>query len=117
MAGLDKSERLKNRKDIQELYQSGRFYRGKNHSLVVRRAGTKRKVAVAVARGCGGAVRRNLIKRKLREAYRRQKQHFPDNAHFMLIGKAGVLTCDFESLQVEIAEMALKVAEHGSDSS
>jgi ribonuclease P protein component len=101
---------------VQELYEKGKFHRGKKVNLVYRECGTGRKAAFAVARGSSGAVARNFIKRRLRAAYRSQKSKFPTGRHYMLVGKAAIINCGFESLQKEIADMALKVAEHGSDS-
>ncbi len=116
MPSLSKNERLKNREQIQELYHKGKTIRGKNLNLVFLNRVSGRKVAIAVARGSSGSVERNKIKRRVREAYRPLKDRFPRLAHYMFIGKRSVTTCDFESLQREIAEMALKVARHGSDS-
>jgi ribonuclease P protein component len=116
MPSLGKTERLKNRAQIHELYHKGKIIRGKNLNLVFLNNVAGRKIAIAVARGSLGSVERNKIKRRVREAYRQLKDLFPRRTHYMLIGKREVTTCDFESLQSEIARMALKVAKHGSDS-
>jgi ribonuclease P protein component len=116
VSGLCKSERLRSRNEVQKLHEKGKFCRGKSLNFVYRESGVGRRVAFAVARGCTGAVARNAVKRRLREAYRRQKHKFPTGMHYMLIGKAAIINGDFESLQKEIAEMAMKVAKHGSDS-
>jgi len=110
------SERLKSHRDIRQLYEQGKGFRGNRLHLIVLKA-ESRKVAFAAAKSCSGAVKRNAIKRRLREAYRLQKHNFESDAHVMFIGLPRLLAGSFHELQIEIAAMAAKVAKHGTDSS
>lgn len=90
--------------------------RGNNLDIFLLRS-QSRQVAFAAARSCGGAVVRNRVKRRLREAFRQRKHLFDRHRHYFIVGKAGVLDCTMESLLWEMAAMAAKVANHEKDSS
>jgi ribonuclease P protein component len=71
---LTRQERLRKSTEIKELFAAGRRVEARGLKLLYKangRPGTR--FAVVVARGCGGAVRRNREKRVSREAYRSLK--------------------------------------------
>jgi ribonuclease P protein component len=71
---LTRQERLRRSTEIKELFAAARRVEARGLKLLFRangRPGTR--FAVVVARGCGGAVRRNREKRISREAYRSLK--------------------------------------------
>ena len=71
---LSRKDRLRRNRDIRELFSSAERIEGRGVKLLYRRnAGATNRFAVVVARGCGGAVRRNREKRITREAYRSLK--------------------------------------------
>ena len=76
-----KEERLKKKKDIQELFDKGSsFYLYPFKVYVQPRVNaTAHQVLISVStRNFKRAVDRNLIKRRIREAYRLQKHKLPD---------------------------------------
>jgi len=115
MAGLSKRERISSAKEIAALFRHGKAVRGKLATLIWQPAPTRR-VAVTSQRSSGGAVARNRIKRRLREAYRRQKENFPDRRSYLLVGRPAVLSCSMDLLQNELANMAMKVGRRGEAS-
>jgi ribonuclease P protein component len=71
---LTRRERLRRSSEIKELFSSARRTESRGVRLLYRSNGTRvTRFAVVVARGCGGAVRRNREKRITREAYRSLK--------------------------------------------
>ncbi len=51
-----------------------------------------------------GAVRRNRLKRRLREAYRATRADAPASVAMVLVGRPGALTVEFDVLMREMRE-------------
>ena len=72
---LSRKDRLRRNSDIRELFSTAARVDGRGAKLLYRSNGSRQnRFAVVVARGCGGAVRRNREKRITREAYRSLKE-------------------------------------------
>jgi ribonuclease P protein component len=72
---LTRKDRLRSNSEIRELFSSAARIEGRGVKLLYRSNGGRgNRFAVVVARGCGGAVRRNREKRITREAYRSLKE-------------------------------------------
>ncbi len=71
---FSRGERLRASEDITAVLQTGRRFRQDGLSLIVLpREGAGPRAGFIVRRKLGGAVTRNLMKRRMREAYRRLK--------------------------------------------
>ena len=84
--GLNKGEILRHRREIRYAFRNSRTVLSSDY-LVIRYAPYgQRKVLFAVERKVRKAVRRDRIKRKLRELYRLNRDRFPVGI-WILIGK------------------------------
>lgn len=83
---LPRRLRLLAARDFRRVYQRGRRAHGKSLVVVAlpRRQGGLR-LGVSVAKSHGSAVRRNKIKRLLREAFRLERPGLPDDLDLILI--------------------------------
>jgi ribonuclease P protein component len=59
-------------------------------------------VGFTVSRALGGAVERNRIKRRLREAVRRQRQRLGDGVDVVINPKKSVLSAEFAEIAAEV---------------
>jgi ribonuclease P protein component len=105
---FSKSRRLLRHSDFEKVYKSGRrhftphmtvFYVPRPEEQEPRGL----RIGFTVGRVLGGAVQRNRMKRRLREAVRLTMQ--PNLAAEMVINpKKSLLTADFDELQKEVAK-------------
>ena len=63
-----------------------------------------RKIGFAVSRQVRTTVGRNRVRRRLREAYRRQRAVFPQDLAIVFVGRPAALTAAFEELLDDMAE-------------
>jgi ribonuclease P protein component len=81
------------------LFRRGARLEGPSFVLLWRREPGPRAVGFAVGRRLGGSVVRNRARRRLREAYRRQRGLAPeDGIRLCLIARPAALTTPFEQL-------------------
>ena len=115
--GFPKSARLLKHRDFEKVYQEGRRYslphfaafylhRGPNQLTGVR-------VGFTVGRVLGGAVERNRIRRRLREAVRLSLPFVPQlMADVVLQPRRSALAAEFAELQQQAAEAFAAVAQN-----
>jgi ribonuclease P protein component len=101
---LSRHERLTRAADFHALFQQGK--RIDRPSLVVlwREGGATRKVGFAVSRQIRGSVKRNRVRRRLREAYRASRAVAPVGVEMVIVGRPGALGTGFASLVGEMRE-------------
>jgi len=103
-AGFPKSSRLLKHADFDHVYQNGkRQFSGHMTVFSLARAGGAPRVGFTVGRVLGGAVVRNRIKRRLREAVRRNLAALSAPVDLVINPKRSVLTMEFAQLEAEIA--------------
>ncbi len=111
----DKRYRITRRGDISRLFKEGRPRANGLITILalpnddpVRRS----RLGVGVSKQHGGAVRRNRIKRVLREAFRLTRSELPPGWDFMIVPRVGR---DFtvENLQASIRSLGKRVADRG----
>ncbi|MDP3980706.1 MAG: ribonuclease P protein component [Chlamydiota bacterium] len=105
------SERLKLKKDFQDVYQFGKRFATK-HLIVYVKDGEQAQVQVAFVTGrkVGAAHHRNRIRRIMREAYRKMKNEFQDGFRFIFIAKSQVDPWRFIDVQQEMSSILNKIS-------
>jgi ribonuclease P protein component len=96
-------DRLRKRFEFRRLRDQGRRVHSRSFVLMIARgeqAGAR--LGLTVSRQVGNAVRRNRIKRLLREAFRQQRALFPRASDVVVIAKTG---CTVDSLPAVVAEL------------
>ncbi len=113
-----RSVRLLRHADFERVYKQGRRHFAAHMTVFyLRRAeGEGLRVGFTVGRGLGGAVERNRMKRRLREAVRRRREATSAPADVVINPKKSLLTAEFTTVLQEVerafAVIQQKLAEH-----
>ena len=110
---LRPGDRLRKRFEFGRVRDQGRRVYTESFVLVVRRADDESappRLGLTVSQKVGGAVRRNRVKRLLREVFRRERGLFPSGAEVVVIAKAQTPIDDFAAVRAELAQAAPALA-------
>jgi ribonuclease P protein component len=113
-AGLTGGERLRGHAAIQELMRAGHSVEDKLLVLKYQPSQLdppRRRIAVAVSRGRGGAVSRNRLRRRLREIYRLGRQNLPATGDFLLIARKAAHAASYHELEASFLGLADELAD------
>jgi ribonuclease P protein component len=86
-AALPRSERLRAGRAFQAVFQRGNRVERPSLVVVWRSSNGRRQVGFAASRQVRGAVRRNRVRRRLREAYRNCRPTLPEGIQFVCVGR------------------------------
>ena len=108
MPRLVKSERLRSSKEFKAVFQQCRKLEDRNIMLYVQFSEDPklRKFGVSLGRAIGKAHQRNLLKRRLREIYRVEKERFRGGYQVILIPRRGCADRAFEELKQSFLELS-----------
>ncbi|HEV8306612.1 MAG TPA: ribonuclease P protein component [Methylomirabilota bacterium] len=110
-ATLARSERLRDRGEFHRLFRRGARLDGPSFVLIWLAAAGPRAAAFATSRRVGGSVARNRIRRRLREAYRRQKALVPAaGLRLCFVARPRAGEVPFADLTQEMAEALQQAA-------
>ncbi len=102
-AGFPRSRRVLRHADFDRVYERGqRHYSAHVTVLYLRKDSGAARVGFTVGRALGGAVQRKRLRRRLREAVRRQLPELKAPVDLVLTPKKSVLTVDFGELLDEV---------------
>lgn len=105
--------RLRTARHFQRVYQRGARATGETVTVVALRlrAGHGARLGVSVSKDHGGAVRRNKIKRLLREAFRLERHRLPADLDVVLIPRQQQQPLVLAALRREIVQLCTRIAE------
>jgi ribonuclease P protein component len=103
-----KNERLLNRKDFVNLNKTGKRHHSAHFTLITHnnRLG-KTRLGITASRRTGNAVRRNRIKRLIREYFRLHKHQFPQGFDVVIVAKKGAGDLEYREVQKELGHLTL----------
>jgi len=103
-----KNERVLNRKDFVNLNQSGKRYQTAHFTLLLKQNGLGiTRLGITVSKKTGNAVKRNKVKRLIREFFRLHKRDFPRGYDIVIAAKRGADGLDFWKITEELSEIIL----------
>jgi len=109
--GFPRAARLLKHADFERVYKEGRRHFSAHMTVFyLPRAAGSARVGFTVGRLLGGAVERNRIKRRLREAVRLQRSALKTAVDIVINPKKSVLTVQFPILSEEISRAFAAIA-------
>ena len=106
---LRRENRLKKRYQYNYVYKHSKFYAGRFVVLYALTSKTKDiKAGFAVSKKVGGAVKRNLTRRRLREIIQKEIPSLKQNYNIIVLAKENILNATFAELQSEIRNLISK---------
>lgn len=108
---LPPSERIRKRAEYLRVQTSGRKLTSpKLLTFFLRSEHPHPRLGVTVSKKVGNAVRRNRVKRLLREAYRLQKRQLPAGADVVFVARAEAAEATFAQVVREVRDACQRVA-------
>ena len=107
---LPRAERLRRASEVQSVFERGNRIESRGFVLLWRTGVDGRKAGFAVSRRVGGAVERNRVRRRLREAYRRSPG-FPADLLLVFVGRPAAADTPFPDLLAEMQRASARVEE------
>lgn len=103
---LKKTEIIRDNITFGKILKEGRWYRGRNFILYHLDGEMERKVGFTVSSKVKGKVKRNFIKRRLREIYRKNKDLLPSKGFFIFMGLEGALKAPMEEILADLKRIS-----------
>ena len=106
---LKRVNRLKKRYQFSYVYKAGNHFSGKAMVLYATTSKTKDiKVGFAVTKKIGKAIKRNLVRRRLREIVKKQLPNLKQNYNIILVARDNVSNFSFEELSKQFSDLVKK---------
>jgi ribonuclease P protein component len=101
-------ERIRNRQDYLRIYDQGKRVYTRNFTIITCPNQAKiRRLGTTVGKKVGNAVKRNRIKRLLREFFRLNKNSLPAAHDIVIIAKKGVSRLAYKDVYAELESRLL----------
>jgi len=109
-----KSRRLRARHEFLRAKARGRKVHTEHLiALALPSATGERRLGITVSGKVGNSVERNLVKRRLREIFRRRSDALPEAIDLVLIAKSGAPVIDQAALLSEFLEIGRRLSQQG----
>lgn len=106
---LGRKQRLVSTRLFDEAYEQGRKFVGRHMILFVRSGpGASLRLGVVTGRKMGGAVARARARRRLREAFRRNRAHLHGDVDMLLLARAGVHRASWPAVVADFTALVQK---------
>lgn len=103
-----KEHRILNRKDFVNLNQLGKKFHTSNFVVIFKQNGLGiTRLGITVSKKIGNSVKRNKVKRLIREFFRLYKASFPQGYDFVIAAKKGAYGLEFWKIREELGEIIL----------
>jgi ribonuclease P protein component len=107
---LPRGERLRRAAEFEAVFQHGSRHERATFVALWQHA-AERRVGFAVSRQVRGAVARNRVRRRIREAYRQVRAEMPADVALVIVARPGAATRSFRDLVGDLRRLTEAVKE------
>ena len=94
------SDSLRNNRDFQVVFKTGKSYANKLLVMYVRENGTeKNRLGISVSKKVGNSVVRHRVKRLIKESYRLQEKVFNSGLDIVIIARNSAAFVDYSEME------------------
>ena len=114
--GFSRAERLRRKRDFDVVFEDGRVFRGRR--LLVRARPNRlpdSRLGIMIARQFGNSVRRNYVRRLIREAFRLNKPLLGPGLDVVVSLTRGWKEASFREIEADWRRLAPRIRKHFSD--
>jgi ribonuclease P protein component len=112
--GFPRALRLTSRRQFDAIYAAGRRASCRCFTVyALPNALDHSRLGLTVTRKVGGAVVRNRVKRRLREAFRRNRSRLPGSLDLVINGRAAVLECTASEIERDLIDCVRRLSRRG----
>lgn len=106
---LPQKNRLKKRKEFAYIYKNGKKISSSHLSLIfIKSKIYNSRIGISVSNKVGNAVKRNKIKRQLREIMSANIPYLRNHQNIVLSAHPNISECDFSKLRAEVNQLLTK---------
>jgi ribonuclease P protein component len=103
---MKQTQTLRMNYEFSRVYQKGRYISGRHVVLhYLKRNGSQNRLGITASRKVNGSVRRNRVKRLLRESYRLVENQIKPGYDLVLVGRDSVVPPDLKTVCPEVARL------------
>ena len=109
---LKKEERITRRSEFLKIFQHGIRYNTENFLIIIFPGNNKpiRRFGITVSKKVGGAVKRNRVKRLVKEFFRLHKDQLPESSDILFIAKSSSAYLKYSALSKEMVDFFKRIA-------
>jgi ribonuclease P protein component len=105
---FSKIERILNRRDFVNLNRVGQPLHTEHFAVIINQNDLDiTRLGVTVSKRTGNVVKRNRVKRLIREFFRLHKSRFPQGYDIVILSKKGACNLDFWTIEEELGKTLL----------
>ncbi len=101
---------VKENKDFTKIINNKKYVVNNNFSIYyIDNDLNRKRFGITVSKKLGNAVKRNKIKRQLKNIIDKNEKIFQNSKDYIIIVRRGILNCNFQEIEISLIELVSKI--------